>query len=467
MNVHVCVRGCGLLLTALWLVPAARAIDLVGAWQAAQEHDLEYAAARASHDAGEARRAQSAALWRPSVDLTGTAGRMGSSTGVNGAQFSAPGLGQTKGVDFDTSVNDGNATSWAVTARQPLVSGARRAQSRELELSAELAEVQWQASRQSLMLRMAERYFEVVVADGSVHVLREQQDALERALAEAQERFRVGDSPVTDIHEAQARAQAARAQVLAAETDLQVKQFALSDVTGIPATDLHLKTPAEGQDARALAPLERWLRDSSLNNPALRIQAVGVELARQGVARSRALAGPSLDLVAKVGRDRLWGSGDFGPASNTASNGMIGIQLTVPVFTGGYRSAQHDEAVSLAEKARLDEARGRQEVALRTRASWMGLMAGADRVSALAAAREASLARLDSTRLGHHVGDRSTLDLLNAQTDAAAAELALLQARIDLLIGRLRLAALGGVLDEEELRAVSAGISRIAPEVRP
>jgi outer membrane protein len=197
------------------------------------------------------------------------------------------------------------------------------------------------------------------------------------------------------------------------------------------------------------------------------MQAVSIALARQDVSKSRLLSSPSLDLIAKVGRDRLSGSGDFGPASNTANSGMIGVQLTIPVFTGGYRSAQHEEALRMAEKARLDEARARQQVALQTRASWMSLTTGADRVMALKAARDASRARLESTRLGQEVGDRSTLDLLNAQSDAAAAELALLQARVGLYTERLHLAELAGALDEDQLRAVSAGVPADAPPTRP
>ena len=97
---------------ALWAVlmlaaQAGRAADLVDVWRAAQQHDLDFAAAGAAHQAGEARRAQAGTLWRPSVQLTGTAGRMSSETAVNGAQFSAPGFGQTDGVNFNTSVNTG------------------------------------------------------------------------------------------------------------------------------------------------------------------------------------------------------------------------------------------------------------------------------------------------------------------------------------------------------------------------
>ncbi len=461
------LRAVGWLLAGLGLAPGAHAIDLVGAWRAAQAHDMEYAAARAQHDAGAARRDQGTALWRPSVDVVGTAGRASSSTSTSGAQFAAPGFGQRQNVEFNTSISDGNATEWAVTARQALISGARSAQSRSLELSGDLADVQWQAAEQGLMLRTAERYFDVVVAEESLRVLREQQDALARAQAEAEEKFRVGDSPVTDIHEAQARAMAARAQVLAAESDLQVKQLALADVTGIAPPELHPRVPPEDFAPAPVASLDHWLGESAQHNPSLQIQAVTVELARQDAAKSRLAATPSLDLVARAGRDRLSGSGDFGPASNTTSSAMIGVQLTIPVFTGGYRSAQHAEALSLAEKARLDEVRARQQVALQTRSAWLGLTTGAERVRALAAARDASRARLASTRLGQEVGDRSTLDLLNAQSDAAAAELALLQARIGLSLERLRLAQLAGQLDENQLALAGAGHPVAGLEAQP
>ena len=195
------------------------------------------------------------------------------------------------------------------------------------------------------------------------------------------------------------------------------------------------------------------------------MHAANLELARQEAAKSRAISSPSLDLVAKVGRDHLSGNGDFGSASNTASSAMIGVQVTVPVFTGGYRSAQHEEALELAEKAQVDEQRARQEVALKTRAAWLGLTVGASRVAALAAAQQASRARLDATRLGHTVGDRTTLDLLNAENDASNAQLNLLQARIGLLTERLRLSALAGALDEDALRAVSAGLQTTGEDI--
>lgn len=458
------VRRSAILLSSLALLfsQAASATDLMQAWQAAQQNDAEFSSAQSAQLAGEARRRQASALWRPSVQLSAAAGRGTSETSATGARFSAPGFGQSDGVAFDTSVTNGSMSRWAVSARQPLISRERQAQSRQLELAADTADLEWKNAQQGLMLRVAERYFDAVVAAESVRVLRLQQASVERARTEARDRFEIGDAKVTDTHEASARAEAIKAQLLAAEAELQVKQAALSDVTGMPVEAMQLLQPnkdvAQTVASNGLPPLDSWLAKAKDNNPMLRMQAAGIAVAKEEAAKFSALASPTLDLVAQVGRDRLSGSGDFGDASNRANNSMIGVQLNIPLFTGGYRSAKHDETVKLADKAQADASKVRQQVALQTRAAWLNLTVGASRIGALAEASKASQARLDATRIGSQVGDRTTQDLMNAEADAANAELALLQGRVGLLLDRMRLAALAGELDEAQLRVVNASL---------
>jgi outer membrane protein len=132
----------------------------------------------------------------------------------------------------------------------------------------------------------------------------------------------------------------------------------------------------------------------------------------------------------------------------------------VPLFTGGMRSARQEEAVRLEEKARAEVERARQQVRQQTRSAWLALETGQARLDALSDALTATSARLDATLLGQQVGDRTTLDLLNAQNDASSAELALVQARTELLLNRLRLAALAGELDEAQLQKVNATLQR-------
>jgi len=154
------MRHCTRHLIALALVavmsPRAQAVDLVDVWRAALGHDAELAAARAARDAGEARRTQADTLWRPAVVLDAGAGIATNETSVQGARFSAPGFGQTTGVAFDTSVTNGTSGRVAVALRQPLISRGREVQQRQLEISADIAETQWQEAQQSLILRGAE-----------------------------------------------------------------------------------------------------------------------------------------------------------------------------------------------------------------------------------------------------------------------------------------------------------------------
>lgn len=437
-------------LLAAFAAPHAGATTLLQAWQAAQQHDAEFAAARAEHEAGKSLRAQGKSLWRPSVMLSATGGKMTSENSMSGAQFSAPGFGQSTGVDFSTSVESGTLGRYTLSARQPLYNRTLLAQSRQLALGADIAATQWDVARHDLMLRVAARYFDVVVASETVRLLRLQLDSVARSHVEAKDRFDIGDAPVIDVHEAAARQAAVEAQLMAAETDLEVKGVAFTDLTGIAPDGV--RPLAAGGHGAQLAPLEAWLADVARNNPRILIQEQNRAVAREEAARHSALASPSLELVAQVGRDRLRGSGAFGDAENDAENRMIGIQLNVPLYTGGYRSAKRDETLRLLEKADAQSDLARRQTALQARGAWLGIKAGAGRVAALEAALKASLARLDATRTGRSVGDRTTLDLLNAESDATGAELALLQARVNLALDRLRLSALANRLDESALR---------------
>jgi outer membrane protein len=445
----------------------ATAADLVDVWQAAAQNDKELAVARASQAAAQPRRDQASALWKPNVGVTASAGIAGSETQARGAQFSAPGLGQSDGVGFSTSVNNGLSSRWAVAAAQPLYNPRRRAQQQQLSLSADLADLDLQAATQALMLRTAERYFDVALTEESVRVLSLQLAAVQRATTEAQDRFKLGSAPVTDTHEARARLAGVRAQLLAAQSELQVKRNLLADSTGLPAASLAPRLPAgllrAGASGLPERPLEPWLSEAQDGNLAIRSQLLAVEMARQEASKSSRRASATVDLVAQVGRDRLSGSGDFGSASNSSANHMIGLQLAVPLFTAGLRGAREEEALRLVDKSSAEAERTRQQVAQQVRAAWLGLSVGAERVQSLDEALSASVARLEATQLGHDIGQRTTMDMLNAENDTASARLALTQGHVGLLMDRLRLAALVGHIDESTLRAVDAELLPMPP----
>ncbi len=438
--------------------PAAWATDLLQAWQAAQQNDRELAVARAAQATAQPRRDQAAALWRPGVAFTATAGLATGESEMRGAQFSAPGLGTSSGVNFGTSVTGGTATRWALQASQPLYNPQRRAQQQQLGLQADMADLEWQAAQQALMLRTAQRYFDVAVAQQALQVLDRQLQAVQKATTEAQDRFDMGSAPVTNVHEARARLAALRAERLAAQTDLDVKRRALADSTGLAPAALAVRLPG-GAVAAVPRALEAWQQEADASNPAIRLQQLAADIARAEAEKHRRSASATVDLVAQAGQERLHGSGDYGNARNKNVNALVGVQLTVPLSTGGYRAAREEEALRLWDKAQAQVQSTREQVAQQVHAVWMGLQLGAERVQALSEALQASEARLDATRTGLEVGHRTVLDLLGAENDTAATRLALAQARAGLLLDRLRLAQLAGRLDEDALASANQALS--------
>jgi outer membrane protein len=441
---------------ALAFTLPAHATDLLEVWRAAQQHDPAFAAARAAHQAGQARGAQAGALWRPTIALEGGMAQAASETSATGARFSAPGFGQSDGVAFDTSVTHGTSARYALALRQPVYSRERSAQSQQLHVAAQVADAQWQQAEQDLVLRSAQAYVDAALAAEQLRLVTQQQAVVDKTLTEAQDRFRIGDRPITDVHEATARAEALKAQRLAMQTELEIKTQALADLTGLTLDPQALTLPDRTPPLDDLADLPSWLARSAQHSPMLALAQARVDAAQAQAQADSAAFSPTVDVVAQIGRDHLSGSGDFGDASNTAGNRAIGIQLSVPLYTGGLRSARATETQALADEARAALDLARQQVAQQTRAAWLDLAVGRSQTAALAAALAASRARLDATRTGVQAGDRTTLDLLNAENDTAAAELSLQQARVRLLINRLRLAASTGELDDSLLQQLNA-----------
>lgn len=451
-------RLSALLLSTALVSPAAQALDLYEVWRAARQHDPEFAAARAAHAAGRASQDQAGALWRPNLMLQGGVAAATLDNQTRGATFSQPALGTYDNAAFDTTIDSATRSHYGVVLRQPLYDRERSAQGHQLRLQAEAAELAWIGAQQQLMLRSAEYYFQLALADRRLALLERQLQAVERTAREADERFRVGSLPVTDLHEARARAAALRAQHLAAQTELDLRRQTLADLIGRQPGDAPLPLPSASPEP--VGALEDWLARAARHNTRLQLAQTRVRGAEQEVRKSSLPLAPTLELVASHGREKLSGDAEVGSASYSAEQSMLGLQVAIPLYTGGMRSARLDEARARLAEAEAELDHGRLLVARQTRAAWQALSVGRGREQALAAAAEASQARLAATRIGRQTGERSTQDLLDAENAAAAAELELAEARVTLFLQQLRLAALAGQLDEDYFQRASARLGR-------
>jgi outer membrane protein len=447
-----------LLATAL-LAPSAHALDLLQTWEQARQHDPQMQVVQATRSSVQAFEAQAQSLWRPVVMGSATVGAMSADTRTTGAQFAVGGQPPMPG-SFATSASAALSTRWSVQAKQALYSPERQVQQAQLHQAAGVAEWRADLAQQQFMLLTVQRYFNVLLAERQQQVLKTQLSAVERSLTEARDRFAIGDLPVTDTHEAAARASGLQAQWLAADSELQMARQVLAESTRLPTETLKPQAPKAAESAAASPPLDQVLAQVREANTGLRLKKAQWDVARQEVKKHQARGGITLDLVAQAGRDRLSGDGDFGPSGNTQSQQMVGLSLNVPLYTGGYRSAKLQEAVSAQAQAEAEYELAVHQTQQQARSVWLALQTGPARLSSLKAAWKASTARLDATRLGRQVGDRTTLDLLQAQNDAAQSELTWLRAQTELLQTRLQLDALTGSLSVNSLQAINAQLAR-------
>ncbi len=432
------------------ITSAANATDLIGAWQAALARDPEIAAARALHEQATFRQEQAKALWAPMVSAGGAVGIGGADSRTKGAEA----MGQSD-VTFKTNVNAGALTRASIGAQKAWISPEREAQSKQLELSAQIAQTQWQQAQQALIMRTAQRYFDVVGAEQTLTVLQRQQKAMQQAAAEISKRQSVGDASVMDVQEANARVSEIRAHVLTHENNLANKKVAYRQLTGqeptqlLPIGNIHLTPPN-------LADANTWVLRAKQQSPS--IQMMGLQQAIQGQEAKRVKAGNAMtvDWVAQAQIDRLSGQGMYGSASNQTAQYMVGIQLNAPLSTGGMVESREREALKQVEKLRYDQEAVEQQVEQQVRDAWQSLSTAQARLHALSQSEQASKARLTSTRQAHRTGARTTNELLGAEHDAAQAELAVVQLRIQTAMEQLRLSAASGELGEAQLRQVNA-----------
>ncbi len=437
-------------LTLAGISSATHAADLMSAWQAAQTRDPEIAAARALHEQAAFRLEQAKALWAPTVSAGGAVGMGGADSRTKGAEA----MGQSD-VTFKTNVNAGALARASIGAQKAWISPEREAQSKQLELSAQIAQAQWQLAQQALITRTAQRYFDVVGAELTLHVLQRQQKAVQQAAAEINKRQSVGDASVMDVQEANARASEIRAHVLTQENNLAMKKVAYRQLVGQEPSQ-HLTISNVNLIPSNLADANTWVQRAKQQSPSL--QMMRLQQAIQGQEAKRVKAGNAMtvDWVAQAQMDRLSGQGMYGSASNQTAQYMVGLQLNMPLSTGGMMEAREREALKQVEKLRYDQDAAELQIEQNVRDAWQSLSSAPARLQALAQSEKASKARLSATRQAHRTGARTTNEWLGAEHDAAQSELAVMQLRIQTAMDQLYLSAASGELSEAQLRQVNA-----------
>jgi outer membrane protein len=284
--------------------------------------------------------------------------------------------------------------------------------------------------------------------------------AIGQQLEQAKRNFEVGTATITDTHEAQSRYDITTSTEIAARNDLEIRKRQLELLIGRATPGL---SPLGARFAlRQPEPdsMERWAADALENNLQVRINREGLTFASQEIERNRAGHRPTIDAFATYS-DQNTNSSSVGlPGLGTDNNRVVGVQLAVPIYQGGFTSSLVREAVANEDRARQDLDNARRTAELTARQTYLGVTSGIAQVKALEAALVSSQSSFDSTRLGQEVGVRTQIDVLNAQQQLSQTRRDLAQAKYNYIFALLRLRSSAGRLTEQDLAVVNDWLDR-------
>lgn len=410
-------------------------------YQQALAHDATLASALSANKAAQEIIEQGKALYRPTVGFSAAA--TASQTDI-------------KYIGINVFRNEGQSNfesyNYGVNVRQPIFRKQNLVQIDQSVTQVTQADKQLNLTQQQLILRTTQAYFDVLIAQDRIDLLRAQKLAIQSQFDQAKANFDVGNGTITDVNEAQARSDLISAQEIAAINEHEIAKHTLESITGEMPEQL-----ATAKADLAAQPLTQQIKDlievAQQTNLNVQIQQEALKLAEQEIERAEAAHLPTLDAVASYTKSYANGGiNGFGADLDTAT---IGLQFEVPLYQGGAISSRARQAVFNKQKAQDDIEVAKRSVALETQRAYLNLSTSIAQIKAFEQALTSAQTQLDSTKLGYEVGVRTSVDVLNAQQQLFSAKRDLLQARYTYLVNIIRLKTATGIVSEVDINDIN------------
>lgn len=328
------------------------------------------------------------------------------------------------------------------------------------EKQAYQAEVNYLSVRQQLMIRVVNSYFTVLERMDDLEFATAEKKAIERQLEQTKQRFSVGLTAITDVHEAQAQFDTAVAAEIQAKNAVEIAQESLREITGRYHEDLaQLNTDSFSPETPTPSDAQQWVKIAEDKNLQLLVQRVAVEISEQQIDLARNGHLPKVTLGAQYGTSDVetTTNGVDGGSSRVDTN-SIGLTLSVPLFTGFRTSAQVDQAREnfVASSQQLEGER--RNVERQVRSAYYDVVAALSTIRAFEQAVVSAESALKATQTGFEVGTRTIVDVLNSTRNLYNARRNLSSARYGYIRQYLALKQASGQISEQDLVAINASL---------
>ena len=452
-------------------VKSGQMADLINLYQEAAFSDPVLNAARFNYQASKELYWQGLSLLLPQANAT-----------PGGTRYYQHGVGTTP-----VSTSPGNSRvfdqkSYTVTLTQPVFNMGALEAFKQGDLNTKIADMRFFLAQQDLIIRVSQAYFDALTSQDNVELYRNKKGLIKQQLEIAQAKFDAGLATIVDVNTAQAALDLANSQEIAAQADLVVKRGVLEQLVGRPVGALKpltkeakidgvLKDPrSKSKDVKGnpiadsvnpqLPPgqtLDDWINQAEAANFNVLAGQLSVSLAESTYRASQALDYPSINLVGTSGYNTSNGTAtNFNPANTNVYNNTVGLQMTIPLVSGGFNSSVIRQNAALVDQAKANYDNARRTAAQNTRVAFTGFYGGLASVKAFEAAERSSTSALESSKLGFQVGTLINLDVLIALDTVITTRSQLQLARYSTILNAIKLKAQASALTDEDLIAVNA-----------
>jgi outer membrane protein len=441
-----------LMVAALIISPfissTAIAVDLMGVHDLAAQNDPRLQAAAYRKDATGENKRQAWANLLPTIG--GSAGWTNgtSKTDIDGDRISKS--------DIDTD-------NWRLDLRQSLYDQSNYEQLDIARGQMSQADAIYNLAYQDFLVRVAGGYFAVLTAQDGVIFAEAEEKALQRQFDQAEQRFEVGLTAVTDVHEARASWDNARARAIVSRNVLADTKEGLYELTGQYFEEI---SPLQ-EVLPMVKPLpestSEWVDIAMEFNPRVIAASMGVEIADATVRFERTGHFPTLDLVGSTGEftnNKFLIRDDFqqpiGTTDLSNKDSRISLQFNLPIYQGGRITSRTRQARYLLNAVSEDLDEQQRATVRETNNAYRSVIAGIEQVGAFGQAMVSAESALQATQAGFEVGTRTIVDVLIAQQRYYNAQRDNSLARHTYVVDHLRLKAAAGTLAPEDLAKINS-----------
>ncbi|WP_199099056.1 TolC family outer membrane protein [Dyella sp. ASV21] len=422
---------------------AGHSEDLLDAYREARANDPVLSQAGATRLATGEGVTQARAVMLP--QLNGSFGLTQQSSGSTLSNGSIQGNGHSR------------TRSLSATLTQTVLDLSQWANLSAARAQASAQDATYEAALQALYVRVTTAYFGVLTSQDALVFAKANEDAYKEAYDQADQRFKVGLSAITDVYQAKSYYELAKAQTIAAQNTLNDAKEALTQITGKPVDDLKKLredlplTPPNPADPN------QWVQQALTSNATIQAGQFGVKSAESSINAARAGHLPTLNASVSRGKDTTWqenastnvrGNGDYGTT--------VGLSVNIPIFSGGATQSRVRQSIYQRDEAQDSLESTRRQVVRDTLNYYRSVLSGISQVEANKASVDSGQKALEATRAGFDVGTQTMLNVLNAIQTLTQAESSYSQSRHALVLDQLQLKQSAGSIDLKDMETVNA-----------